>query len=103
MNAHGFDAVGYDPSPGLLAQARARHPGLRFLPSALPELDGIESNAFRNALRETVISTPAVATRCSSTKKTSVFPPESARTGSSYAKKRPVPDGLRSGDRANVV
>lgn len=55
LHAHGFDAVGYDASPGLLAQARRRHPHLRFMQSALPELAGIASNQYRNVLCETVI------------------------------------------------
>ncbi|RDS83145.1 class I SAM-dependent methyltransferase [Dyella monticola] len=55
MNAHGFDAVGYDASPGLLAQAGLRHPGLCFTQAALPELEPIPSHQFRNVLCETVI------------------------------------------------
>ena len=55
MHEHGFDVVGYDASPGLVAQACLRHPHLRFVQSALPELMGIPSNQYRNVLCETVI------------------------------------------------
>ena len=55
LAANGFDARGFDASPGLLAQARAAHPGLRFDAAALPELAGVERGAFRNVLCETVI------------------------------------------------
>jgi SAM-dependent methyltransferase len=55
LHAQGFDAVGYDPSQGLLEQARLRYPKLRFTQSALPELDGVASGQFRNVLCETVI------------------------------------------------
>ena len=53
--ANGFPAVGYDPSDGLLRQARARYPGLDFRMAALPELTGIAANTFDNVLCETVL------------------------------------------------
>ncbi len=53
--ANGFPAVGYDPSAGLLAQARTRYPQLAFAPAALPELAGIADDSFANVLCETVI------------------------------------------------
>ena len=53
--AHGFAAVGFDASEGLLAQARARYPGLRFDNAALPDLAGIADGSFANVLCETVI------------------------------------------------
>jgi SAM-dependent methyltransferase len=55
LNADGFPAVGYDPSAGLLAQARARYPQLQFHSAALPELEGIADASFTNVLCETVI------------------------------------------------
>jgi SAM-dependent methyltransferase len=55
LAANGFPSVGYDPSVGLLAQARAAHPGVRFEQAALPELDGLADAAFDNVLCETVI------------------------------------------------
>jgi len=51
----GFSTVGYDPSEGLLAEARRLHPNIRFQRSALPELEGVASGAFANVLCETVI------------------------------------------------
>jgi SAM-dependent methyltransferase len=51
----GFDAVGFDPSTGLLEQARRRHPEVSFRQAVLPELEGIPDNAFQNVLCETVI------------------------------------------------
>jgi len=53
--ANGFRAVGYDPSAGLLAQARARYPQLQFRSAALPALEGITEASFANVLCETVI------------------------------------------------
>ncbi|WP_407148073.1 class I SAM-dependent methyltransferase [Bradyrhizobium sp. ORS 86] len=55
LNANGFPAEGYDASEGLLAEARARYPQLRFARAELPELRGIESGSFDNVLCETVI------------------------------------------------
>ena len=55
LAANGFAARGFDVSAGLLAQARAAHPALRFDEASLPELAGVERGAFRNVLCETVI------------------------------------------------
>jgi 2-polyprenyl-3-methyl-5-hydroxy-6-metoxy-1,4-benzoquinol methylase len=55
LAANGFEARGVDASAGLLAQARAAHPGLRFELATLPELAGVERGAFRNVLCETVV------------------------------------------------
>jgi SAM-dependent methyltransferase len=55
LAANGFPTVGYDPSEGLLAQARASHPGVTFEVATLPELHGIADASFDNVLCETVI------------------------------------------------
>jgi SAM-dependent methyltransferase len=55
LAANGFPVIGYDASEGLLAQARARYPGLRFETAALLELSGIADRGFDNVLCETVI------------------------------------------------
>src|SRR5262249_54284112 len=55
LAANGYPAVGFDPSPGLLAQARARYPGHAFQAAALPGLAGIPDNTYDNVLCETVI------------------------------------------------
>ncbi|GGA06678.1 class I SAM-dependent methyltransferase [Dyella caseinilytica] len=55
LHSHGFETIGYDASEGLLVQARARHPQLRFVRAVLPELDGVPPAHFRNVLCETVI------------------------------------------------
>ena len=52
---HGFSPVGYDASPGLLDEARRRHPGVAFVQAALPELAGVRRGGFANVLCETVI------------------------------------------------
>lgn len=52
---HGFAAVGYDGSPGLLAEARRRYPDLAFRHARLPEIAAIGDNSFANVLCETVI------------------------------------------------
>ncbi|MHC2332538.1 class I SAM-dependent methyltransferase [Bradyrhizobium sp. USDA 4454] len=55
LNANGFPAEGYDASEGLLNEARARYPGLRFAQAELPALSGIAPGSFDNVLCETVI------------------------------------------------
>jgi SAM-dependent methyltransferase len=55
LTEHGFPTIGYDPSAGLLGQARGRYPKLDFRRSALPELDEVPDHAFANVLCETVI------------------------------------------------
>jgi SAM-dependent methyltransferase len=55
LAANGFAAIGCDASDGLLAQARARHPALRFERAVLPELAGIADTSFDNVVCETVI------------------------------------------------
>jgi SAM-dependent methyltransferase len=55
LAANGFPTVGYDPSDGLLTQARAAHSGVTFERAALPELHGIAEGTFDNVLCETVI------------------------------------------------
>src|SRR3982751_6435688 len=53
LSSNGFPAVGFDPSEGLLAQARKRHPEVRFHVAALPELEGVQGGSFTNVLCET--------------------------------------------------
>jgi SAM-dependent methyltransferase len=53
--ANGFPAIGFEPSQGLLAQARSRYPNLVFESAALPELAGIPDGSFDNVLCETVL------------------------------------------------
>jgi SAM-dependent methyltransferase len=55
LNANGFPAQGFDASSGLLAEARARYPDLKFALAELPELRGIAANTYDNLLCETVI------------------------------------------------
>jgi SAM-dependent methyltransferase len=55
LNDHGYPAIGYDPSDGLLAEARRRYPRLRFHRAELPELDGVADGGFTNVLCDTVI------------------------------------------------
>ena len=52
---NGYEAVGFDPSPALLAQARQRHPDITVAEAALPELHGVPSASFVNVVCETVI------------------------------------------------
>ncbi|MBS0219214.1 MAG: class I SAM-dependent methyltransferase [Proteobacteria bacterium] len=55
LDAHGYSACGFDASQGLLAEARRRHPRLRFLQASLPRLEGLAEESFANVLCETVI------------------------------------------------
>src|SRR5262249_10145303 len=55
LAANGFPATGFEPSQGLLAEARTRYPDLTFHRAALPELAGIPESSFDNVLCETVL------------------------------------------------
>jgi SAM-dependent methyltransferase len=55
LAAAGFDAIGYDASDALLAEARRRYPALRFERAVLPGLEGAPEDTFDNVLCETVI------------------------------------------------
>jgi SAM-dependent methyltransferase len=55
LDANGFAAEGFDASDGLLEQARARYPQLRFFRADLPTLSGIAPATYDNLLCETVI------------------------------------------------
>jgi SAM-dependent methyltransferase len=55
LASQGFAVFGYDPSFGLLVEARRRYPGLAFRSGALPELSGIADGIFANVLCETVL------------------------------------------------
>ena len=55
LDANGFPAIGFDASSGLLAEARRRHPNVRFEQASLPALRGVAQGHFRNVLCETVI------------------------------------------------
>lgn len=55
LSANGFPSVGFEPSKGLLAEARQRYPQADFQVAALPELEGVPDCSFANVLCETVI------------------------------------------------
>ena len=55
LASHGYPATGFEPSTGLLAEARRRYPDVTFLEAALPDLPGAGEGAFTNVLCETVI------------------------------------------------
>jgi SAM-dependent methyltransferase len=55
LNANGFAAEGFDASEGLLQQARARYPQLKFSHAELPALEPIAPASYDNLLCETVI------------------------------------------------
>ncbi len=52
---NGYDTVGFDASDGLIAEAKRRHPGVRFEKDALPALETLSDGAYANILCETVI------------------------------------------------
>jgi SAM-dependent methyltransferase len=53
--AHAFPAIGYDASPGMLAEARAAYPTLDLRQAALPDLAEIPGGAFTNVLCSAVL------------------------------------------------
>ena len=50
LQAQGFDAIGYDASPNMLACARTSYPDCSFIESALPDLRGVADARFANIL-----------------------------------------------------
>ncbi len=52
---NGYPAIGFDPSAGLIAEARRRYPTARFQQAELPTLAGAKDGGFANVLCETVI------------------------------------------------
>ncbi|MBA5606705.1 class I SAM-dependent methyltransferase [Duganella sp. FT3S] len=55
LSSNGFPAIGFEPSQGLLTEARLRHPKVSFQAAALPELAGVADGSFVNVLCETVV------------------------------------------------
>ncbi|MEI7671685.1 MAG: class I SAM-dependent methyltransferase [Deltaproteobacteria bacterium] len=55
LSENGYPAIGFDPSQGLLKEARQRYPEVRFQHAALPDLDCAADGSFVNVLCETVI------------------------------------------------
>ena len=55
LAANGYETVGYDASEGLLQQARAVYPLLRFGVTTLPDLPELVPGSYENVLCETVI------------------------------------------------
>lgn len=55
LAARGYAASGFDPSAGLIEQARAAYPGLRFEIGSLPGLAALADASCDNVLCETVI------------------------------------------------
>jgi SAM-dependent methyltransferase len=55
LSANGFEVSGFDPSEGLLKEARKSYPRISFKRSELPGLEEIEPATFDNVLCETVI------------------------------------------------
>ena len=55
LAGQGFEVMGVDASPGLLAEARRRHPEVTFGVDVLPSLRGLGDRIFTNVLCETVI------------------------------------------------
>jgi SAM-dependent methyltransferase len=55
LNANGYAASGVDASEGLLREARASFPAIRFDIGVLPALSGVGRHSFQNVLCETVL------------------------------------------------
>jgi 2-polyprenyl-3-methyl-5-hydroxy-6-metoxy-1,4-benzoquinol methylase len=55
LDANGYEVTGYDASEGILRQARALYPHLRFGIATLPDLSGLLPGSYENVLCETVI------------------------------------------------
>ena len=55
LQRNGFEVTGYEPSLGLLHEARRLYPDICFHQAALPGLDEIAPGSFLNVLCETVL------------------------------------------------
>lgn len=55
LRSEGFAVDAYDASPQMLAAAKARHPDVSFRQATLPNLEGIEDQAFQNILCSAVL------------------------------------------------
>ena len=55
LAGQGFEVLGVDAAPGLLVEARRRHPEVTFEVDALPALAKLGDRIFTNVLCETVI------------------------------------------------
>ena len=55
LAAQGYETLGVDAAPELLAEARRRHPDVTFAADELPGLAGLGQRRFTNVLCETVI------------------------------------------------
>ena len=55
LQRNGFEVTGYEPSLGLLREARRLYPEICFHQAALPGLDEIAPGSFSNVLCETVL------------------------------------------------
>ncbi len=48
LNKHGYPAIGYDASSGLLNEARQRYPDLTFASATLPGLNELGTQQYQN-------------------------------------------------------
>src|SRR5205085_5331164 len=55
LQAHGYPAIGYDASPGMLREARAAYPAIDVREDSLPDLASVPDGACLNALCSAVL------------------------------------------------
>lgn len=55
LSSRGYEVTGFDASDGMLEQARARYPNIRFIRGSLPLLEQQADSAFTNVLCSAVI------------------------------------------------
>jgi SAM-dependent methyltransferase len=55
LNRNGYPCVGFDPSTGLLDEARRRFPRWCYALARLPDLQGVAAGAYCNVVCETVL------------------------------------------------
>ena len=68
LAAHGYDVVGFDASPAMLAEAHATYPQLVLAEATLPALDTIPDASFDNVLASAVLMhLPAAALTAAAT------------------------------------
>ncbi|WP_298819115.1 class I SAM-dependent methyltransferase [Chloroflexus sp.] len=96
LNQRGFPTVGFEPSTGMIAEARAAYPGIEVRAAALPELAGIADASFDNVLCIAVLMHIPAAALISATINLARIMRPAGRLIISY--RTPPPEGERALD-----
>ncbi len=96
LNQHGYPATGFEPSLGMINEARAAYAGINVQPAALPDLAGVEDASFDNVLCVAVLMHLPAAELISAAVNLARILRPGGRLIVSY--RTPPPDGERAPD-----